>query len=725
MIPEPGIRPALSCAVSSRRLVVSVATAALLGIVPVASAYQWSAPVVISETTTYNQDPRIFQGATGSAMAMWRTDPNPTNAVARSVGPGVASGPIVPLPKMLNGEIEAPAAGISADGALFSITTSGDGNSVEAVVGKLGPGALSATAFPVFGLPGAGDDLLTPAAFTAPSGITTSAFVAYEPSQPSGSRYRLVVSRVAADGQALIPAQAVVTTSLNSDTTPVIAGNARGDVVIAFWSGGNSRPIRAFTITADGTIGAVKELDNGAGQYTYYGVSAAMASDGLATVAWVDDASSTGNTSVRIARMPLGGDPDSSTILEDDVSDGTLTGVSVRSDGSGVVAWSNSVAGGAPVGVAAKTFDAAGTLGPRMQVSAEGAEPDDNGDNIPQVHAGLNGTSTFVWAGCLTNAQSCTTQILSRQFSGTQPEGGVQQVSGLPTSQAYGYVYPQPRLTHSPDGTALVVFQQYYYQGAPSPIAISYGSVPPLAIAPPSITSGGEPPTVGSPVVGNPGTWHGTNATRVNQWLACASSSTATGCSPITGANGTSYTPVSGDIGKYLRLQVTASNDLQSGVESSSSAVGPVVAAPSPSNTVPKSLKVTVPPRLARAGLPVSRNGVVRLPLSCPSGIPGNCDADGLLSMTLPGSVTAQRKSANASRVRVLAQFRGVEIQSGTTRLYAVRLKPSLYNALRRAGVRRVPATLRTANRLSGTGEVRSTQRVWLRILPLRVPVTG
>jgi hypothetical protein len=147
---------------------------------------------------------------------------------------------------------------------------------------------------------------------------------------------------------------------------------------------------------------------------------------------------------------------------------------------------------------------------------------------------------------------------------------------------------------------------------------------------------------------------------------------------------------------------------------------------PAPGPTPGPDQGVRIPTSLAQQGLPVSAGGTVGLPLACPSGIPGGCDASGVLSVTLPGAQGASgRKGEQASRTRVLARFRGVEIASGKRRLHTVRLAPATYVALRRQGVRRVPGTLRIVNQMDGGTRVVTRERVWLRILPLRVPVTG
>jgi hypothetical protein len=154
---------------------------------------------------------------------------------------------------------------------------------------------------------------------------------------------------------------------------------------------------------------------------------------------------------------------------------------------------------------------------------------------------------------------------------------------------------------------------------------------------------------------------------------------------------------------------------------------GPVPSpAPSPAPGPGPDTGVRIPASFVRSGLPVAPNGTVGLPLACPSGIPGGCDASGVLSTTLRGPVRADgRRREQASPTRVLARFRGIQIASGRQRLYSVRLDRPTYIALRRAGIRRVPATLRIINRLESGSPVVTRERVWLRILPLVVPVTG
>jgi hypothetical protein len=171
---------------------------------------------------------------------------------------------------------------------------------------------------------------------------------------------------------------------------------------------------------------------------------------------------------------------------------------------------------------------------------------------------------------------------------------------------------------------------------------------------------------------------------------------------------------------------VTATFNLVPTSNSTSASSSATAGTTPPAGPPSKALGVTIPDSLATAGLPVSADGKVGLPLQCPSGVIGICDASGALSLTLPASVQAERRTREqASRVRVLARFRGVEIAAGRKRLHTVRLAPATYSALRRAGVRRVPATLRIVNRMASGQPVVTRERVWLRIAPMTVAVTG
>jgi hypothetical protein len=70
--------------------------------------------------------------------------------------------------------------------------------------------------------------------------------------------------------------------------------------------------------------------------------------------------------------------------------------------------------------------------------------------------------------------------------------------------------------------------------------------------------SGGEP-AVGVAYTAASGTWDGTpTITYAYQWFDC--DSTGRVCTPIAGATGTTYVLTSADMGRYVDVQVTATN---------------------------------------------------------------------------------------------------------------------------------------------------------------------
>lgn len=85
-------------------------------------------------------------------------------------------------------------------------------------------------------------------------------------------------------------------------------------------------------------------------------------------------------------------------------------------------------------------------------------------------------------------------------------------------------------------------------------------------------------PQVGNPLSSSPGTWTQSPTSYARQWQISADGST--GWADIAGATGTNYTPISGDLTKYLRLQVSATNAFGTSAAPAFSAVaGPVAAA--------------------------------------------------------------------------------------------------------------------------------------------------
>ena len=84
---------------------------------------------------------------------------------------------------------------------------------------------------------------------------------------------------------------------------------------------------------------------------------------------------------------------------------------------------------------------------------------------------------------------------------------------------------------------------------------------------------------VGVPITVAAGVWSSGAPTKA--WVSCATALTAAAsCTPITNATGSSYTPVAGDVGKYLRFRERVTYTGGS-VDGFSNAVGPVLAVPS------------------------------------------------------------------------------------------------------------------------------------------------
>ena len=89
-----------------------------------------------------------------------------------------------------------------------------------------------------------------------------------------------------------------------------------------------------------------------------------------------------------------------------------------------------------------------------------------------------------------------------------------------------------------------------------NPTAVVQGSARPRNISPPTISGS---PVIGATQTADPGMWSGTQPISFTyQWRTCNSS--GGGCSPISGATGRTYVARQSDVGRTLRVRVTASN---------------------------------------------------------------------------------------------------------------------------------------------------------------------
>ncbi len=107
---------------------------------------------------------------------------------------------------------------------------------------------------------------------------------------------------------------------------------------------------------------------------------------------------------------------------------------------------------------------------------------------------------------------------------------------------------------------------------------VAAAAVGPPNTALPTITGS---PVVGSTLTGTNGTWTGTGITFADQWQRC--DATGAACEAISGATALTYVVVAADVGRTLRLRVTATN--ASGAATATSAATAAVTTPAPAPT--------------------------------------------------------------------------------------------------------------------------------------------
>lgn len=145
-------------------------------------------------------------------------------------------------------------------------------------------------------------------------------------------------------------------------------------------------------------------------------------------------------------------------------------------------------------------------------------------------------------------------------------------LDGVPIAGATGATYTPV----SGDTGRSLSYRQTATNSAGSVVSTSAAAtVTSTAVVAPAITT--APSIIGTPQVGvassyNAGTYSGSTATRTRQWTIDAT--------PIAGATGATYTPVSGDAGRALRVVETATNSAGSSAPNTSAAAT-VAAAPS------------------------------------------------------------------------------------------------------------------------------------------------
>jgi sugar lactone lactonase YvrE len=153
--------------------------------------------------------------------------------------------------------------------------------------------------------------------------------------------------------------------------------------------------------------------------------------------------------------------------------------------------------------------------------------------------------------------------------------------SGRECRPLAGETRPELRVTNIVGATLRVVVGAANQTGSSAVPSSTVGPIKPeltlTAQRPPTVSGA---PQVGMPLHAQPGTWSGTGPVSYRyQWQTCEESGEH--CSPIGAANGETYTPISGDAGHHLAVQVTAS-DQNGPVSASSSPTATVAAAEQP-----------------------------------------------------------------------------------------------------------------------------------------------
>jgi hypothetical protein len=110
---------------------------------------------------------------------------------------------------------------------------------------------------------------------------------------------------------------------------------------------------------------------------------------------------------------------------------------------------------------------------------------------------------------------------------------------------------------------------------------------PPINTVKPTISGAAQ---TGQTLTASPGTWDGTpTITFAFQWQACD----AAGCSDIAGATSSTYVVASGDLGKTLRVVVTATNGVGSATATSNQTAAVVGPSTAPVNSAPPTITGT------------------------------------------------------------------------------------------------------------------------------------
>jgi subtilisin len=156
----------------------------------------------------------------------------------------------------------------------------------------------------------------------------------------------------------------------------------------------------------------------------------------------------------------------------------------------------------------------------------------------PGTWTGSGNSYATQWLRCTTTALSTCTDI-----------SGATSPTYAPAMADAGKVLRVRVVATNADGSAMV---------RSAPTAAVVAPAPPVSTAAPA--TGGDP-IVGRTLTSRNGSWSGaTPMTYAIQWLRCTNTTQMATCTAIAGATAASYSPVTADVGRYLRATYTATN---------------------------------------------------------------------------------------------------------------------------------------------------------------------
>jgi hypothetical protein len=235
----------------------------------------------------------------------------------------------------------------------------------------------------------------------------------------------------------------------------------------------------------------------------------------------------------------------------------------------------------------------------------------------------------------------------------------------------------------------------------------------PVNLTAPSITG---TPTVGDTLTAANGSWSYSPTGYEYLWLDCNSSGTS--CTEIPGATSATYVLSTADAGHTVEVMVAATNATGTSTLVASAVTAAVSSGTSTgtgtSTPATQGYAVTEPGTAVSAGLNATAQGTVDVMLQCPQVVAGVCDASGTLSIALNSKQTLEREARVALGNSVIAQFAGIQVQSGQQHLVATHLTPAAIAYLRAHGIYRVRVMLQITNTLTDGQTVQSSQETWL-----------